>query len=204
MIFDYANATKLFNVIVTGSARPGASSLDRNLDNVQFGLGPFRYSMLGLSEYMSNPQLLPMVVVCGAELADFALYFALSRLRPQACWLLPEWVDEFRKARDEREDGSRPVSAMYPADGRADFNLRHFAQALLSATEFHATQIQFVSASFEELQIRSIVDCLDAAAHWGDGRIKALAKLPGGIDDLLEQVQIAFNTDNYAVPVNQQ
>jgi hypothetical protein len=151
----------------------------------------------------SISQLLPMVVVCGAELTDFALYFALSRLRSKVCWLLPDWVDEFRKARDEREDSSRPLSAMHPADDRDDFNLRHFAQALLSATEFHAIQIQFVSASVKELQIRDIVDCLDAAAHWGKGRIKALAKLPSGIGDLLEQIQVAFNTDNYAVPVNQ-
>lgn len=150
-----------------------------------------------------QPQLLPMVVVCGAELTDFALYFALSRLRPNVCWLLPEWVDEFKKARDGREDGGSPLSALRPADGRADFNLRHFAQALLSAVPFHATQIQFVSVTVNETQIRDFVDCLDAAAHWGNGRIKALAQLPGVIDELLGHIQVAFNTDNYAIPVDQ-
>jgi hypothetical protein len=200
---DDGNVSKVFNFIVSGSTRPGVRSAESDLQDLQLRISPFQYSMVGLSEYTSFRSPLPMVVVCGSELVDFALYFALSRLRANVCWLLPEWVAEFKTARDARGDNDSPLATLRPTDNRKDFNLRHFAQALLSSVDYHASQIQFVSGTLDESQIRDCIDSLDAAAHWGRGRIKALGQL-SSVDGLLGHIQIAFNTDNYAVPVSQQ
>ena len=193
-----SNMGRLFDLIAAGKSSQGHGA---DNDALLVATLPFAYSMLGLSEYLREPpSSFSPVVVCGSDLADFALYYALARLRPGVSWLPSQWVDEFTRAKNSRSDQTRPLASLMLADGR-EFNLRHFGQALWSSMEYGQRSIRLLSATLSIDSIREHLVALDSATHWAKGGIMSHAQVSETLEGVLDRALEVFNTNNYAVPV---
>lgn len=170
---------------------------DKRSERPNVNFSPFRFTMTGLGKYQSLLErhwTLPVFVVVGTTLKDFALYFNLSRMRPGVCWLLPEWVEAYKTARS-RELGGGPGFErweQYAAD---------LALALKSNVSTRRNRnVEFLSCSLSQPQVQEIRDDLAEIAH--SGQIGA-ARIVQGIGDALAHPRVVFNKDNFSVPTTQ-
>lgn len=201
---------EIFELVVEGRIDTARSELMAKLEGGDApslkdfsAILPFQFSMINISVYQSLEYRVwdePVVMVAGDTIADFCLYYCLSRLRPKVVWLLSSWITTFRQALARAREGGEQIR-------NEEMQAFHFAHEVLSLARGGTGQerISILSSSIAQHDLEQMRDTLDEATLSDRGTFRSCSDIREFVADVVRHPCVAFERNNvqrdYAEPM---
>jgi hypothetical protein len=161
-----------------------------------FDASPFELSAMNVGRY--SREFKPsddLVVVVGDTLADFCLYYALSRVREDVVWFPTSWLDGFESGRKRTNETGGPLTSK-------ELWAPHLVTAMLGLPQRRNVDaaIRVTSVSVGAQELAGLGQRIDRATLINPGEFSRRAAVVQNLDTLVTNPLRAYERDNAGSP----